>query len=125
MNSLYGQSIGKDIDEENDIRSENWLIGNNDDWDIEYEPLRIGEDVLKKRTGSGNDKIKEVEKSMPSHLDTFVVSYNKRIMNKFVQEIDGFCSNKVYYQVTDSSYFNMAHYENLKAAGFVCNNLGH
>ena len=46
-------------------------------------------------------------------------------MNKFVQEVDGFCSNKVYYQVTDPSYFNMAHYENLKTAVIVRNNLGH
>ena len=43
-----------------------------------------------------------MEKSMPSLVGIFVLSHAKRIMNKFVLEIDGLLSNKVYYQDTDS-----------------------
>ena len=35
-----------------------------------------------------------------------------------------FFSVKLYYQDTDSLYVNMDHYEKLKAAGYVENNLG-
>ena len=37
MNLLYGQSIRKGIDEEYIIRSENWLLKNNDEVVVEYE----------------------------------------------------------------------------------------
>ena len=39
---------------------------------------------------------------MPSRLGIFVLTHSQRIMNRFVYEIDGFYSNKVYYQETDS-----------------------
>ena len=64
---------------------------------------------------------KILEKSMPSRSAIFVLSYSKRIMNKFEHEIVGFYSNKVYYQGTDSLYIHMDHHEKLKEAGYVGN----
>ena len=61
---------------------------------------------------------------MPSLLGIFVLSYSKRSVNKFVQEIDRFHSNKVYCQDTDPLGIHMDYYEKLKSAGFVGNNLG-
>ena len=46
---------------------------------------------------------------MPSRLGIFVLSLSKRIMNKFFHAIDGFYSNRVYYQDTDSVYFHADH----------------
>ena len=124
MNSLYEQSIRKDIDEEYILRSENWLVKNNDGRVVDYEPLPNGDFVIKYKIDPGIDKIKEVEKIMPSHLGVFLLSQSKRIMNKFDHEIDGFCSNKVNYQDTDSLYIHMDHFEKLKEAGYVGKNLG-
>ena len=124
MNSLYGQSIQKDIEEEYIIRSENWLVKNNDERVVDYEPQPTGENVIKNISDLGIDRIKEVEKSMPSHFDIFALSHTKRIMNKLVQEIDGFYSNKVYYQDTDSLYTHKDHYQKLKSAAYVGNKSG-
>ena len=76
----------------------------NDGRVVEDEPLPNGEHVIKNKSYPGKNKTKEVEKSMPSHLGTSVLSQKKRIMNEFVHEIDGFCSNKIYYQDTDYIY---------------------
>ena len=60
---------------------------------------------------------------MPSHLGFFVLSHSKRNMNKFVNEIDGLYSKKIYYQDADSimSYGSLW---KIKEAGYVGNNLG-
>ena len=62
MNSLYGQSIRKNIDEEYMIRSEKWLLKNNDEQIVDFEPLPSGDYGHKYRSGPGIDKMKEVEK---------------------------------------------------------------
>ena len=116
MSLLYGQSIRKDIDEEYIIRSENWLVKNNDERVVDYGALPNGENVVKNISDPGIDKIKEVEKSMPTQLDIFVLSQSKGIMNKFDDEIDGFYSNKVYYQDTDSLYTHTDQYEKFKGS---------
>ena len=60
MSLLYGQSIRKDIDEEYIIRSENWLVKNNDERVVDYGALPNGENVVKNISDPGIDKIKEV-----------------------------------------------------------------
>ena len=90
MNSLYGQSISKDIDEEYITRSEKRLLKKIDERVVDYEALPNGEYDVKNLSDPGIDKIKEVERSMPSHLSIFVPSQSKRITNKFVNERHGF-----------------------------------
>ena len=55
MYSLYGHSIGKDIDEEYIIRSENWPLKINNVRVVEYEPLPSGEHVINYRSSPGID----------------------------------------------------------------------
>ena len=39
MNSLHGQSMRKDMDEEYILRSENWFVKNNDERVVDHEAL--------------------------------------------------------------------------------------
>ena len=61
--------------------------------------------------------------SIPLHLDAFVLSNSKRIMNNFVHAIDGFYTNDVYYTDTDSLYIENNHWDKLDKAGLVGKNL--
>ena len=90
MNSLYGQSIRQNKDGEYIIRSENWLITNNDDRVDEYEPPLSGEYVFKNRSDPFIDKTKEVDECVPLHLGNFFLSHSKRILYKSIHEMDGF-----------------------------------
>ena len=60
MTSMYGQSIRKDIDTKFIIRSEFWLVKNNDERVVHYEAPTNGEYVLKYISDLGIDKKKEV-----------------------------------------------------------------
>ena len=124
MNSLHGQPLRKDIDEEYIIKSKNWLAINNDEKVVEYEPLQNGEFAIKTKKDPGIEKIKEVGKSMPSNLGIFILPHSKKTMNKNFHVIKGFCPNEVYYQDTDSMYTQMDTYEKSKEAGYVGKNLG-
>ena len=81
----------------------------NDERVVHYEALPNSECVVKYTSDPGIDKTREVEKSMASQLGIFVLSHSKRIMKRFVIEIDGLYSNTVYYQDTDSLYIHENH----------------
>ena len=68
--------------------------------------------------------MKEVEKSVPSHLGLYVLTHSKEVMIYLVHKIVGFSSNKIYYEDTDSAYIHADHHEKFKNAGYVGNNLG-
>ena len=61
---------------------------------------------------------------MPSHLGSFILSHSKRIMNNFIECIDGFKNPKIYYGNTDSVYILKEEWEILNKNGFIGNNLG-
>ena len=63
MNLLYGQLFRKDNDEEYIIRSENWLVKNNDERVVDYEPLPNGEYVMEFQSDPGIDKKKKMKKA--------------------------------------------------------------
>ena len=46
------------------------------------------------------------------------------ILNKCVQETNGFYTNKKYSEETDSIDIHLHHYQELKSAGFFGKNLG-
>ena len=77
IDSLYGQSIRNDRDEEYIKKSDNWLVKNNDQNVVEYKALPNGEYVIKYISHPGIDKLKEVEENMPSQLGMFVLSHSK------------------------------------------------
>ncbi len=60
---------------------------------------------------------------MPSQLGAFILSKSKRMMNNFVEVIDGFKTNNVYYQDTDSLYIEKKHWDALNLSRFVGSNL--
>ena len=45
------------------MKSENWLLKNNDERVVDYEHLPIGEHVIKEKNDTGIDEMKEVESS--------------------------------------------------------------
>ena len=84
--------------------SGNWLVKNNDEKSVDYEALPNGEYFVKHISDPDIDKTEEVEKSMPSHSKTFVLSHFRRFLNKFGIEIDGIYSNRIDDENTNSIY---------------------
>ena len=58
------------------------------------------------------DQVKKFN-TMPLHLEAFVLSNSKRIMNNFIHAIDGFCTNDVYFTDSDSLYIENKHWDKL------------
>ena len=56
---------------------------------------------------------------MPLHLGAFVISNSKRIMNNYIDAINGFHTNDVYYTDSDSLYIENKHWEKIDKAGLV------
>ena len=56
---------------------------------------------------------------MPLHLGAFVLSNSKRIMNNFIHTIDGFDTNDLYCEDTDSMYIENKHWEKPNKAGLL------
>ena len=124
MNSLYGQTIRKDIEEEFSCKTEHWMKTEFDDRVKDYWKLANGNYIVKMSLDEGIDKEVEDKNTMPSHLGAFILSNSKRIMNNFVRIIDGFKNNSVYYQDTDSLYIEKKHWDKLDNANLVGGNLG-
>ena len=59
---------------------------------------------------------------MPHQLGAFVLSNSKRNMNNFIQAINGFYTNDLYYEDTDSKYIENKHWKKLDKAGLVTEN---
>ena len=72
------------------MSAEIWPKEYNDERVVNYEPLPSGNFFLNYKSVPGFAKLKEVEKSMPSQLGTFVLSNMKRFMKTFVIEKGGF-----------------------------------
>ena len=68
------------------------------------------------------DEVKKLN-TMPLHLGAFVLSNSKRIMNKYIHVINGFCTNVAYYTDTDSLYIENKHWDKLDKAGLFGENL--
>ena len=57
---------------------------------------------MKKDDGLDDDY--DIKNTLPAVLGAFILSNSKRIMNKFVREINGFCINSINFGDTDSLY---------------------
>ena len=68
------------------------------------------------------DEVKKLN-TMPLHVGAFVLSNSKRIMNIFINAINGFYTIDVYYTDTDNLYLENKHWDELHEAGLVGKNL--
>ena len=68
------------------------------------------------------DEVKKLN-TMPLHLGAFVLSNSKRIMIKFIHAFDGFYTNDLYSEDTDSMYIENKHCDKVDKAGLVGKNL--
>ena len=56
------------------------------------------------RKGDGLHDYCDFKNTLPAHLGAFILGNSKRIMNKFIREINGFYKNSIYYGDTKSLY---------------------
>ena len=89
-----------------------------DDWKISHANY-----IIKMVDEVGlEDEVKKLN-IMPPHLGSFVLSKGKRFMNNFNHAINGFHTNDLYYEDTDSMYIENKHWDKLDKAGLFGKNL--
>ena len=69
-----------------------------------------------------DDEIKKVN-TLPLQLAVFMSSNSKKIMNNFVDAIDGYYTNDNYYTDCDSIFLENKHLDKLDKAGLLGKNL--
>ena len=102
MNNLYGVQILKDIDQSYKCKSQHWMETEYDENVLDYWKLPNGNYIVKLEKDDGLESNNDVKNTLPSHLGAFILSNSKRIMDKFIREINGFYNNSIYYTDTDS-----------------------
>ena len=123
MNSIYGQTIRRDIEDEFCCKRENWMKTEYDERVKDYWRLPNGHYIVQLSLDEGVDGEIDNKNTMPSQLGAFILSNSKRITNNFVEVIDGCKSNNVFYQDTDSLYIEKKHWNILNSVGYVGSNL--
>ena len=102
MNSLYGVQIRREIDEFYKCISEHWIQTEYDENVIEYCGFPNGNSIVKSKKYDGLESNNDVINTLPSHPGAFIFSNSKRIMNIFIEGINGFYNNNIYYVDTVS-----------------------
>ena len=123
MNSLYGENIRKDIEENFACKSEAWMLTEYDERVRDFWKISGTNYIVKMIDDTGlEDEVKKLT-TMPLHLGAFVLSNSKRNMNNFIHAINGFYTNDVYYTDTEAIYIASKHWDKLDKAGLVGKNL--
>ena len=121
--SFYGEQIRKDIEEKIAFKSEYWMMTDYDERVKQYWRKTHGNYiVIMVDDAELEDEVKKLN-TMPLHLGSFVLSNSKRFMNNFIHAINGFYTNDLYYEDSDSMYIENKHWDKLDKAGLVGNNL--
>ena len=76
MNSLYGEQIGKDIEESYQCKSEMWMVTEHDERVLDYQKIKYGNYIVKMKDDEGLQD--EVKKSILC-LFTWVLSYYQKL----------------------------------------------
>ena len=123
MNSLYGEHIRKDIDEKLACKSEFWMMSEYDERVKDFWKISHVNYIVKVSDDAGlEDEVIKLN-TMPLHFGSFVLSNSKRIMNSFIHAINGFYTNDLHCEDTDSMYIENKHWDKLDKAGLVGKNL--
>ena len=89
---------------------------------LDFQKISYGNYIVKLKHDAGlEDEIQKVN-NMPLHLSAVVLSNSRRSMNIFLQAINGFYTNDVYYEDTDSMNIENKHWNNLQKTGLVVKN---
>ena len=116
MNSLYGEQIIKDIEEKFGCESEAWMMSEYDERVKENWKISGINYIVKMIDDAGlGNEIKNLN-TMPLHLGAFVLSNSIRIMINFIHAINGFYTNDLDYEDTDSMYIENKHWDKLDKA---------
>ena len=105
MDSLFGETIRKDIDYKHEFKNERWMKTENDERFEEYNKLESGSNIasIKNDEGTNEDETPSFN-GTPSHLGAYILFNRKRKMNHFILNIDGNETNTVFDMDTDSIY---------------------
>ena len=124
MNSLYAEQIRKDIAEKFACNSDCWMMAEYGEKVKDYWIIGYGKYIVKMVDDAGlEDEVKKSNKMPPLRLGAFVLSNSKRNMNSFIHGINGYYTNDIYYEDTDSMYIENKHWDKLDKAGLFGNNL--
>ena len=123
MNALDGEFLRKDISESYQCKSEMWMQTEYDDRVLDEQRLNYGNYIVKMKDDYGLEDEVEKANTLPLQLAVFILSNSKRITNNFLNALDGFYSNDVYYTDTDSLYIENKLWDKLNKAGLVGKNL--
>ena len=72
---------------------------------------------MKKDVGLDDDC--DIENTLPAVSGAFLLSNSRRIMKKFIREINGFYENNMYYTDTDSLYIEKKYWDVLDKTNLV------
>ena len=121
-NSFYGEQTRKGIEDSYHRKSEHWMLTEYDERVLDYQKTNHGYYIVKKKNDEGlQDEVKKVN-TMPLQLSAFVLSNSKRIVNNFVHAIDGFFTDDLYYEYTDSVYIGNKQWAKLDKASLIGKN---
>ena len=123
MNSLFGVQIRKDVNESYSCKSENWMKTEFDENVLDYWKLPNGNYIVKMKKDDGLDDDCDIKNTLLEVLGAFILRNSRRIMNKFIREINGFYINNIYYTDTDSLYIEKKYWDVLDKANLVGDNL--
>ena len=111
MNSLYGVQTRKDINESYHSKSETWMKTEFDKNELDHWKLPNENYIVKMNRDDGLDDGCDIKNTLPAVLGAFILANSRRIMNKFIKEINGFFNNSVYYTDTDSLYIEKKYWD--------------
>ena len=77
MNSLCGENVRRDIDEEYKCESEYWMNSPNHEIVLDYWRLPNGESIVILKQDDGLESDTDIRNTMAAHLGTFILRTSK------------------------------------------------
>ena len=105
------------------FKTEHWLQTEYDDNVLDYWKLPNGNKIVNLETDDGLVGDIDFKNTLRSYLGAFILSNSKRIMKKFIREVNGFYNNSICYGDTDSFYIEKKFWDVLDKAGLMGDNL--
>ena len=119
IKSLYGEQTREVMEEKFACKSEYWMKNKCDEKFKEYWKIKDGKNIVKMIDEAGSeDEVKKIN-TTPLRVGAFVLPNSKRLVEKFINAIDGFYINDVCYTDRDSLCIEKKHWDKLDKTGLV------